>query len=168
MVIPFFQKGKLRLREAKLLAKDHVTQKWWSWDWHSGLWLHSATRLCCLRYPRHFLRVNFMDKEQAGLGWRLMPQVEETAYTRKCREEWERVMNLGMILYTICRAQYKMRIEHSLIKNYEDFQDRTSLEVQWVRVCLPMQGTWIRFLVWEDPNFSWQLSSCPTTTEPVL
>lgn len=97
-----------------------------------------------------------------------MPQVEETAYTRKCREEWERMMNLGMILYTICRAQYKMRIGHSLIKNYEEFQDRTSLLVQWVRVCLPMQRARIRFLVWEDPNFSWQLSSCPTTTGPVL
>lgn len=97
-----------------------------------------------------------------------MPQVEETAYTRKCREEWERMMNLGMILYTICRAQYKMRIGRSLIKNYEEFQDRTSLLVQWVRVCLPMQGTRIRFLVWEDPNFSWRLSSCPTTTGPVL
>ena len=77
-------------------------------------------------------------------------------------------MNLGMILYTICRAQYKMRIGRSLIKNYEEFQDSTSLVVQWVRVCLPMQGTRIWLLVWEDPNFSWQLSSCPTTTEPVL
>ena len=23
---------------------------------------------------------------------------------------------------------------------------------QWLRVCLPMQGTWVRALVWEDPT----------------
>ena len=27
---------------------------------------------------------------------------------------------------------------------------RTSLVVQWIRICLPMQGTWVRSLVWED------------------
>ena len=30
---------------------------------------------------------------------------------------------------------------------------RTSLVVQWLRISLPMQGTWIRFLVWEDPTY---------------
>ena len=23
---------------------------------------------------------------------------------------------------------------------------------QWLRICLPMQGTWVRALVWEDPT----------------
>ena len=27
-----------------------------------------------------------------------------------------------------------------------------SLVVQWLRVCLPMQGTQVRALVWEDPT----------------
>ena len=27
-----------------------------------------------------------------------------------------------------------------------------SLVVQWLRVCLPMQGTRVRALVWEDPT----------------
>ena len=27
-----------------------------------------------------------------------------------------------------------------------------SLVAQWLRVCLPMQGTWVRALVWEDPT----------------
>ena len=26
-----------------------------------------------------------------------------------------------------------------------------SLVAQWLGVCLPMQGTWVRALVWEDP-----------------
>ena len=29
---------------------------------------------------------------------------------------------------------------------------RASLVAQWLRVCLPMQGTWVRALIWEDPT----------------
>ena len=29
----------------------------------------------------------------------------------------------------------------------------TSLVVQWLRICLPMQGTWIQSLVWEDSTY---------------
>ena len=29
---------------------------------------------------------------------------------------------------------------------------RASLVAQWLRVCLPMQGTRVRALVWEDPT----------------
>ena len=35
-----------------------------------------------------------------------------------------------------------------------------SLVAQWFRVCLPMQGTWVRALVWEDPT-------CHGATKPV-
>ena len=31
----------------------------------------------------------------------------------------------------------------------------TSLVVQWLRICLPTQGTWIWSLVWEDPTCCW-------------
>ena len=27
-----------------------------------------------------------------------------------------------------------------------------SLVAQWLRICLLMQGTWVRALVWEDPT----------------
>ena len=37
---------------------------------------------------------------------------------------------------------------------------RASLVAQWTRVCLPMQGTWVRSLVWED-------STCRRATKPV-
>ena len=36
----------------------------------------------------------------------------------------------------------------------------TSLVVQWLRICLPMQGTRLRSLVWEDPT-------CHGATKPV-
>ena len=41
-----------------------------------------------------------------------------------------------------------------------------SLVVQWLRIHLPMQGTQVQSLVWEDPTG--QLSLCATTAEPTL
>ena len=35
-----------------------------------------------------------------------------------------------------------------------------SLVAQWLRICLPMQGTWVPALVWEDPT-------CRRATKPV-
>ena len=32
----------------------------------------------------------------------------------------------------------------------------TSLVTQWIRISLPMQGTWIRSLIWEDPTCTWE------------
>ena len=43
-------------------------------------------------------------------------------------------------------------------KNKHGFQ--TSLVAQWLRIHLPMQGTWVRVLVWEDPT-------CHGATKPV-
>ena len=39
-------------------------------------------------------------------------------------------------------------------------KSRTSLVAQWLRICLPMQGTQVRALVWEDPT-------CHGATKPV-
>ena len=38
---------------------------------------------------------------------------------------------------------------------------RASLVAQWLRICLPMQGTRVRALVWEDPT-------CRGATRPVI
>ena len=38
--------------------------------------------------------------------------------------------------------------------------DGASLVAQWLRICLPMQGTRVRALVWEDPT-------CRGATRPV-
>ena len=42
----------------------------------------------------------------------------------------------------------------------EKLYGRTSPVVQWLRIHLPMQGTWVRALVWEDPT-------CHRATKPV-
>ena len=47
------------------------------------------------------------------------------------------------------------QMENQIINN-----DRASLAAQWLRICLPMQGTRVRALVWEDPT-------CRGATRPV-
>ncbi|KAJ8785845.1 hypothetical protein J1605_006805 [Eschrichtius robustus] len=37
-------------------------------------------------------------------------------------------------------------------KKKEKGSQRASLVAQWLRICLPMQGTRVRALVWEDPT----------------
>ena len=40
--------------------------------------------------------------------------------------------------------------------------------VQWIRICLPIQGTLARYLVQKILHAEGQLSLCATTTEPML
>ena len=42
-----------------------------------------------------------------------------------------------------------------------------SLVVQWLGICLPMQGTWVWALVRKIPHAAEQLGPWATTTEPV-
>ena len=49
------------------------------------------------------------------------------------------------------------RIQHSFIIKMLSW---ASLVAQWLRICLPMQGTRVRALVWEDPT-------CHGATGPV-
>ena len=42
---------------------------------------------------------------------------------------------------------------------------RPSLVVQWLRICLPMQGTRVQSLVWEDCTCHGELSPCAAATE---
>ena len=45
---------------------------------------------------------------------------------------------------------------------------RASLVAQWLRIRLPMQGTWFDPWSGKIPHAMEQLSPCATTTEPVL
>ena len=45
---------------------------------------------------------------------------------------------------------------------------KTFLVAQWMRICLAVQKTRVRSLVWKIPHAMEQLSSCTTNTEPVL
>ena len=41
-----------------------------------------------------------------------------------------------------------------------------SLVTQWLRICLPMQGTRVRALVWKIPHAAEQMGPWATATEP--
>ena len=45
---------------------------------------------------------------------------------------------------------------------------QTFLVIQWLRICLPAQGTQVQSLVWETPHAAGQLGLCATITDPVL
>ena len=54
------------------------------------------------------------------------------------------------------KAAKRVDLEHS----HHGKEMRASLVAQWLRVCLPVQGTRVRALVWEDPT-------CRGATGPV-
>ena len=54
-------------------------------------------------------------------------------------------------------AQSRTRLKQLSSSNSSS---RTSLVVQWLRVCLPMQGIWVWFMVQED-------TTCPRATKAV-
>ena len=44
------------------------------------------------------------------------------------------------------------RVESPAKIKVKNEETGTSLVAQWLRICLPMQGTWVRALVREDPT----------------
>ena len=66
----------------------------------------------------------------------------------------------GSSLKVICIAESEdvlTNFSYCYIKNH---CSGTSLVVQWLRICLPMQGTGVRALVQEDPT-------CRGATKPI-
>ena len=57
-----------------------------------------------------------------------------------------------------------LKLKINLMNKWDEC--RASLVLQWLRICLPMQGTQVQPLVWEDATGP--LSPCSTTAEPVL
>ena len=55
----------------------------------------------------------------------------------------------GLSLNLVCSAIPTVE-EHAW--SFQNQQDGASLVAQWLRICLPMQGTRVRALVWEDPT----------------
>ena len=66
------------------------------------------------------------------------------------------------LLFLFWKSMFKSSM--SLVSIYFYFKIkckcRTSLVVQWLRICLPMEGTNVQSLVWEDPT-------CRRATKPM-
>ena len=54
---------------------------------------------------------------------------------------------------------------YQLIKKKKKRGRGTSLKVQWLRIRLPMWGTWVQSLVWEDSTCYRTTKACSTTRE---
>ena len=71
-----------------------------------------------------------------------------------------------MVKFDYEQAFYKFKkkkkntSENSMTFQYKNLRLGASLVAQWLRICLPVQGTWVRALVWEDPT-------CHGATRPV-
>ena len=74
---------------------------------------------------------------------------EEPEMSTSCLARWRAVRSTRRTYQTLCSSS-------SFKKKYH----RASLVAQWLRVCLPVQGTRVRALVWEDPT-------CHGATRPV-
>ena len=59
-------------------------------------------------------------------------------------------INLTKEVKELYSENYKTLV-NELKNDAKKWKDRASLVAQWLRVCLPMQGTRVRALVWEDP-----------------
>ena len=81
---------------------------------------------------------------------------------KKSESEWLR-MKLQMKIYQ--SIENKKKVKDMISISEKNFQ--TPL-VQWLRIHLPMQGTWVQSLVQGDAtSWGWgELSPCTSTTEP--
>ena len=61
---------------------------------------------------------------------------------------WARALEPASHNYWSLQATTKTQCSQKYIKNFW-----ASLVAQWLRICLPMQGTRVRALVWEDPTY---------------
>ena len=75
-------------------------------------------------------------------------KVEEEKETKKRGNKYRTVTNMVNVNPTPPIIIFKVNGLNSLIK-----RDWASLVAQWLRICLLMQGTRVRALVWEDPTY---------------
>ena len=78
-----------------------------------------------------------------------------TSTVRKGKEKRE-TNQVVIILKCVCKKMYRKVSDLIRLKTAAG----ASLVAQWLRICLPMQGTRVRALVWEDPT-------CRGATRPV-
>ena len=62
---------------------------------------------------------------------------------------WELILVFTSLPYHASDGRFSESFFTNKIYLIRIFYPRTSLVAQWLRICLPLQGTWVQSLVWE-------------------
>ena len=94
---------------------------------------------------------NWVGCKEWGI-WYIMRTVLLPSFFRWRHGGSRRLNNFSQLIWKgqNCSSEYKA-LKWAL---------RAFLVAQWLRICLPMQGTWVQALVWEDPT-------CRGATKPL-
>ena len=93
---------------------------------------------------------NLWDTAKAGLRGKF---IALKSYLKK--QETSQINNLTLHLKQVEKEEQKnpkVSRRKEIIKIRSEINERASLVAQWLRICLPMQGTRVWALVWEDPT----------------
>ena len=143
------------------------------------LWIYRSARCFlhteyCPTYRTHY---GFLRLQKVGiycsLPWALLHIPQRTQPVSWCtRDKWSKWFRKGwwtiLTLYSAKNGHHGWHQTNILFSpkresttvSFKEQRWRTSLVAQWLRICLPMQGTRVRALVQEDPT-------CCGATKPV-
>ena len=136
---------KLRHREIWYLAQDHTAQE----EAELGFDLQNLHRLHWENWHG-----DYVERPIIQCVWRVE---YERAWRDKRINRWVDPAFWNWVLFLSPTSCWSLNFREEVVSRCVY---RASLVAQWLRICLPMQGTWVRALVWEDPT-------CCRATKPV-
>ena len=91
-----------------------------------------------------------MTKQEAILGRQVWFNIQFTFIT-KIKKKRHRISSIDSGKKCLANSNIHSDKTSQKTRNKKDLS-WASLVAQWLRICLPMQGTRVRALVWEDPT----------------